>query len=173
MIEILWYGRGGQGAFTAAKIIGTSWVLKDNNNYALAFPSFGPERRGAPMRAFTKLDKKPIHDREEIKKSDYIVYLDDTLFDESVLESLKPNGKVILNTRHHYSHPQIITADASLIAKKILKRPITNTAMLGVLSAVCPDIAFEDIEEGIIQNMPVKLAGNNILAARAAKEVLA
>ncbi|MBO4365516.1 MAG: 2-oxoacid:acceptor oxidoreductase family protein, partial [Eggerthellaceae bacterium] len=49
MIEILWHGRGGQGAFTAAKLLGAAFCM-EQGNYALAFPSFGPERRGAPMR---------------------------------------------------------------------------------------------------------------------------
>ena len=52
MIEILWSGRGGQGAFTAAKILGTAWSLQSEHNFAPALPSFGPERRGALIRAF-------------------------------------------------------------------------------------------------------------------------
>ena len=52
MIEVLWHGRGGQGAFTAARLLGAAASLSEGR-YALAFPSFGPERRGAPMRAFT------------------------------------------------------------------------------------------------------------------------
>ncbi len=77
MTEILWHGRGGQGAFTAARLLGDAYSLKDNA-YALAFPSFGPERRGAPIRAFTKLDKKPIGNRSEITRSNYSIFLDDT-----------------------------------------------------------------------------------------------
>ncbi|MDR0615508.1 MAG: 2-oxoacid:acceptor oxidoreductase family protein [Synergistaceae bacterium] len=73
MIQILWHGRGGQGAFTAARLLGTAWVLR--GSYALVFPSFGPERRGAPVRAFTKLDTKPVVDRSEIKHPDFIIDL--------------------------------------------------------------------------------------------------
>nr|WP_316613445.1 2-oxoacid:acceptor oxidoreductase family protein [uncultured Ruminococcus sp.] len=54
MTEILWHGRGGQGAFTAARLLGDAYSLKDNA-YALAFPSFGPERRGAPTRPYARL----------------------------------------------------------------------------------------------------------------------
>lgn len=57
MIEITFRGRGGQGAFTASKIIGNACVKQDNL-YSLAFPTFGPERRGAPVSAFTKIDTK-------------------------------------------------------------------------------------------------------------------
>ena len=54
MIDVLWHGRGGQGAFTAAKLLGAAYAVR--GSYSIAFPSFGPERRGAPVRAFTKLD---------------------------------------------------------------------------------------------------------------------
>ncbi|MDR1131325.1 MAG: 2-oxoacid:acceptor oxidoreductase family protein [Oscillospiraceae bacterium] len=73
MIQVLWKGRGGQGAFTAARLLGAAWVLR--GGYALAFPSFGPERRGAPMRAFTKLDGKPVVDRSEIITPDFTLDL--------------------------------------------------------------------------------------------------
>ena len=65
MIEIRWHARGGQGAFTASKLFGETIALHENR-YALAFPSFGPERRGAPVLAFTKIDDQKIRDRSEI-----------------------------------------------------------------------------------------------------------
>jgi pyruvate ferredoxin oxidoreductase gamma subunit len=73
MIQVLWKGRGGQGAFTAARLLGAAWVGK--GGYALAFPSFGPERRGAKVRAFTKLDDKPVVDRSEIIEPDFTLDL--------------------------------------------------------------------------------------------------
>ena len=100
MTEILWHGRGGQGAFTAARLLGDAYSLKDNA-YALAFPSFGPERRGAPIRAFTKLDQKPIGNRSEITKSNYSIFLDDTLFSAKSFRELKQNGKILLNTKNN------------------------------------------------------------------------
>ena len=92
MTEILWLGRGGQGAFTAAKLLGAAYTA-DGGRYALAFPSFGPERRGAPVRAFTKLDTKPVLDRSQTEKADYIVVLDDTLYSLSSISSLKRTEK--------------------------------------------------------------------------------
>ena len=69
MTEIIWHGRGGQGAFTASRLLGEAYTLREGGGYALAFPSFGPERRGAPIRAFTKLDAGEIRRRrgEEIR----------------------------------------------------------------------------------------------------------
>ncbi len=101
MTEILWHGRGGQGAFTAARLLGDAYSLRDNA-YALAFPSFGPERRGAPIRAFTKLDEKPIGNRSEITRSNYSIFLDDTLFSEKSFRELKQNGIILLNTKKHF-----------------------------------------------------------------------
>ena len=83
MTEILWHGRGGQGAFTAARLLGAAYVAESDGFYALAFPSFGPERRGAPIRAFTKLSDSPVGDRSQVVRADYSIYLDDTLFTDA------------------------------------------------------------------------------------------
>jgi len=172
MIELLFHGRGGQGAFTAARILGTAWVLKNDQSFALAFPSFGPERRGAPVRAFVKLDTKTINSRSEIQKSDFVIYLDDTLFDESSLPALKENGQVIINSAKKYSNPQIIAIDGGKIALDILKLPITNTVMLGALCAVCAEITLPEIEKAITTTMSKRLVDGNIAVVRAAREAL-
>ena len=104
MYEFLWHGRGGQGAFTAARLLGAAYSLKKDGNYALAFPSFGPERRGAPIRAFTKLDTKKVGNRAEIEKADFAVYLDDTLFNDDAFLELKENGKIILCTKKIFTN---------------------------------------------------------------------
>ncbi|MDO4893754.1 MAG: 2-oxoacid:acceptor oxidoreductase family protein, partial [Eubacteriales bacterium] len=144
MTEILWHGRGGQGAFTAARLLGDAYSLKDNA-YALAFPSFGPERRGAPIRAFTKLDKKPIGNRSEITRSNYSIFLDDTLFNEKSFRELKQNGIILLNTKKTFEDPRVITLDGDGIAARILGLPITNTILLGAFAAVSGEITLEDI----------------------------
>ena len=83
MTEIRWHGRGGLGAFTAARLLGCAVSLFEGK-YALAFPSFGPERRGAPVFAFTRIDDKAITDRSEVVSCDCAVVLDDTLFGDPV-----------------------------------------------------------------------------------------
>ena len=149
MIEILWHGRGGQGAFTAARLLGAAYAIK--GNYALAFPSFGPERRGAPIRAFTKLDDKPIGNRSETEKADFSIFLDDTLFSDAAFNELKPESIILLNTKKHFENNRIFTIDANTIAEEILKRPITNTIMLGAFAAISGKISFDDISEAIRQ----------------------
>ena len=97
MTEIRWHGRGGLGAFTAARLLGCAVSLYEGK-YALAFPSFGPERRGAPVFAFTRIDNKPITDRSEVVECDIAIVLDDTLFGDPVRNGLKPGATVIVNT---------------------------------------------------------------------------
>ena len=162
MTEILWHGRGGQGAFTAARLLGDAYSLKDNA-YALAFPSFGPERRGAPIRAFTKLDKKPIGNRSEITRSN-------TLFNEKSFRELKQNGIILLNTKKTFEDPRVITLDGDGIAARILGLPITNTILLGAFAAVSREITLEDINKAIRQTMPKRLHEKNIAAVKAAFE---
>lgn len=169
MTEILWHGRGGQGAFTAARLLGDAYSLKDNA-YALAFPSFGPERRGAPIRAFTKLDKKPIGNRSEITRSNYSIFLDDTLFNEKSFHELKQNGIILLNTKKTFEDPRVITLDGDGIAARILGLPITNTILLGAFAAVSGEITLEDINKAIRQTMPKRLHEKNIAAVKAAFE---
>lgn len=128
IIEILWHGRGGQGAFTAARLLGAACSFADGR-YALAFPSFGPERRGAPMRAFTKLDRKPVGDRSAVFQADIVIYLDNTLFGEGWEAELKEGGKVLVNTQETFDDPRVVSIDADGISAAILGRVIPNTVL--------------------------------------------
>ena len=169
MIEILWHGRGGQGAFTAARLLGAASALADGR-FALAFPSFGPERRGAPMRALTKLDCAPIGDRSAVSRADFVVYLDETLLDPTpdadgvpaCFAELKSGGRILVNSTRTFDDARIVAIDADGISKSVLGRPIPNTALLGGLAALCDAVSAEDICEAIRQYMPAKLHQGNI-----------
>lgn len=172
MIQILWHGRGGQGAFTASRLLGSAYALKDDSSFALAFPSFGPERRGAPIRAFTKLDRYPIGNRSEIEKADYVIFLDETLFDDSAFDQLKENGKIIVATKKKIKDRRIVTVDAVSIAEEILHLPITNTTMLGAFAALYDGIDLGNINDAIKNNMAPKLVEKNIAAVKAAYDAV-
>lgn len=172
MTEIIWHGRGGQGAFTAARLLGEAYSLRENS-YALAFPSFGPERRGAPIRAYTKLDRKPVGNRSEITKSNYSIFLDDTLFNAKSFHELKQNGKILLNTKKTIDDPRVITLDGDSLAARILGLPITNTILLGAFAAIFDEISLEEIYEAIRLTMPQRLHEKNIAAVKAAYEEVA
>ncbi len=160
MILVRWHGRGGQGAFTAAKLLGAAYS-SDRGRHAIAFPSFGPERRGAPVRAFTKLDNKPLQDRSESKKCDFVVILDDTLYESSYLDDLNENGKLIISSRLKFNDKRILSLDALTIAEEELGAPITNTSMLGALLGVLGDITEEQILKAVEDYMPGKIVEKN------------
>lgn len=160
MIEILWHGRGGQGAFTAARLLGAAASM-EAGAYALAFPSFGPERRGAPVRAFTKIANEPIGDRSAIEHADFVVYLDDTLLGDSWAAELKPGGRVLVNSVRTFDDRRIIAIDANGLSEEVLGRPIPNTVFLGMLSALCESVSESDVIEAIRQYMPPKLHEKN------------
>ncbi len=170
MIEILWHGRGGQGAFTAARLLGAAASLS-GERFALAFPSFGPERRGAPMRAFTKISDAPIGDRSAVSKADFVIYLDGTLLDANWADELKPGGICLVNSADAPADPRLLAIDADGMAKELLGRPIPNTVFLGALTA-CGCVTRDDIEEAIRGYMPAKLHEKNIAVVERASALV-
>ena len=171
MTEILWIGRGGQGAFTAAKLLGAAYAAKGDGAYSLAFPSFGPERRGAPVRAFTKLDNKPVQDRSETEKADYIVILDATLYTPALLEKLRAGGRILINSRTDIDGCITLDADSLAAAEHL---PVVNTVMLGALSGLSGLVSGQEVARAIGTYMPERIREKNLAAARsAAQEVSA
>ena len=169
MKEILWLGRGGQGAFTAAKLLGAAYTIDSDEKYALAFPSLGPERRGAPVRAFTKLDTKPISDRSQTEKADLIVILDDTLYTPRLSELLKDGGKIIINTKNNISGTVSFDAETTAASFRL---PTVNTVMLGLVSGLSGIVSTDEAVSAINGYMPEKIRERNINALlKAAEEV--
>src|SRR5512141_1191217 len=98
MVEIRFHGRGGQGAVTSAEL--TALAAIEEGKYAQAFPSFGPERRGAPVLAFVRISPdQPIRIRSSIIEPDVVDVLDPVLLRiVDVASGLKPEGIIIVNT---------------------------------------------------------------------------
>jgi pyruvate ferredoxin oxidoreductase gamma subunit len=153
MIEIRVHGRGGQGAVTSTELIALAAI--DEGKYAQAFPSFGPERRGAPVMAFARISEKPIRTREKVYRPDLVVVLDPTILKiVDVTSGLKKNGMVILNTSKSEEEirktfgikAKMALVDATEIATKYLGRPITNTTMLGALIKASGVIEIKSME---------------------------
>ena len=91
MIELVFFGRGGQGAVTAAQVLATAAFRE--GKYSQAFPSFGPERRGAPVTAYARIDETPIVDRSQVDRADYLMVLDPkVLKTANPLKMLRKNG---------------------------------------------------------------------------------
>lgn len=178
MIEIRWHGRGGQGAVTSIEMLALAAIKE--GKYAQGFPSFGPERRGAPVAAFNRVDDKRIKVRSAIYEPDVVVVLDASLVGlVNVLEGLKPDGVLIVNTpkspeeigKELNFNGAVATVDASKIAWQELGVPITNTTMLGALVKVVDLIKAKSLEAPLEERFG-RLAPKNINALkRAYKEV--
>lgn len=98
MIEIRWHGRGGQGAKTASHVLAAAAL--NAGRWVQAFPEYGPERSGAPVRAYDRLDGRPVRRRSPVTRPHVAVVLDDTLLDEvDVVAGLRPGGIVIVNSK--------------------------------------------------------------------------
>jgi len=140
MIEVRWHGRGGQGAVTSVEMLALAAI--EEGKYAQGFPSFGPERRGAPVAAFNRIDNKQIKVRSGVYDPDVVVVLDPSLVGlVNVTGGLKPDGILIVNTGKSPEEIKeeigfdgaVATVDAARIAWDELGVPITNTTMLGAV----------------------------------------
>ncbi|MFN3527703.1 MAG: 2-oxoacid:acceptor oxidoreductase family protein [Candidatus Altarchaeaceae archaeon] len=164
MKQITFYGRGGQGAVTAAEILAIAAFY--DNKIAQAFPAFGVERRGAPVYAFCKIDSKEIRSREQVYNPDYIIVLDSSLMKNL---NVKENQKVIVNSEKDYEK-NIFSVDATKIALETLGVPIVNTAMLGAFCAT-GEISIDSLKKAIKEKFENKAEKNLIAAEKAYNEL--
>jgi pyruvate ferredoxin oxidoreductase gamma subunit len=153
MIEIRFHGRGGQGAVTSVELLALAAI--NEGKFAQGFPSFGPERRGAPVLAFSRVDKRHIRLRCKIVAPDVVVILDPSLIRiQKPTADLKENGVIVLNTnkspeeirREYGFRHRLALVDANKIAKEVLGVPITNTTMLGALLKATGVVAVDSLE---------------------------
>ncbi|MCX8182002.1 MAG: 2-oxoacid:acceptor oxidoreductase family protein [Candidatus Methanomethyliaceae archaeon] len=174
MLEIRWHGRGGQGSVTAAEILATAAI--NEGKYSQAFAAFGPERRGAPVLAFTRIDDNEILLRTQIYEPDIVVVLDHHLSEgDDVGEGLKNGGIIVLNStyppeKYAKKFPnarRVATVDATGIAIKELGTPVTNTAILGALVKATGIVKLESVEEVIRERIKTH-SEKNVAAVRSA-----
>lgn len=169
MIEIRFHGRGGQGAVTAAEILAKA--VFEEGKYTQAFPSFGVERRGAPVTAFTRISEEPIRRRYQIYEPKYVVVLDETLANVVNLTSgLQKDGAVLINTTRdtipslEEQNIETHTVDATQIALDHIGRNIVNTIMLGYLSARTGVVSLDSLLTTIKSTFKGPVAETNIKA---------
>jgi len=177
MKEIVFYARGGQGAVTAAAVLVAA--LAKEGKYAQAFPFFGGERRGAPVKAFLRIDDKPVTTRSQIYRPDCIIVLDSKLPSSmNVYDGLKQGGIAVFNSHLSPSDiktkvplSKIGTVDANQIADDIfgsMAIPFTNFAMLGAFAAATGWVGLDSIIEASYSKFTGNTAKNNEKSTRAA-----
>ena len=175
MYEIRFHGRGGQGAVMAAQTLAEAAVLQ--GFHAQAFPYFGAERRGAPVKAFARIDRDRISVKSQVYEPDMLVVLDGGLPEiEPIAEGLKPEGRAVINTEvapEEYdlgAAVECVTVDATTIAYEKLKAPIVNTAILGALAKAQEFVGLDSIVQAIQDKFGEKLGERaGMLNAEAAK----
>jgi 2-oxoacid:acceptor oxidoreductase gamma subunit (pyruvate/2-ketoisovalerate family) len=165
--EIRFHGRGGQGVVTAAEVLATATLYEDK--YGQSFPFFGPERRGAPVVSYLRIDDQPIRLRMGIYYPDAVVVLDPQLPNIiNVMAGLKNGGVGIFNSRT--SPPifnlegkarKIASVDATGIALEVIGRPITNMVMLGAFSAATGWLTMDAISKAIKERFSGETAEKN------------
>lgn len=187
-LEIRWHGRGGQGAKTAALLLGEAAMSL--GKYIQAFPEYGPERMGAPVASFNRISDKPIHLHSGITNPSIVLVLDPTLIDSvDVTAGLPEDGKLVINTalppaqirsQLNLKGAKVYTIDASKISKETIGRDIPNTPMLGALVKVSGFLKIDDVIKDLeiklkkkFASKPEIIAGNLDAVKRAHTEVIA
>jgi len=176
LVEIVFHGRGGQGSVTAANLF-VAAALKDGNKGVQAFPFFGAERRGAPVRAFARISGDEIHLRSEIYTPDIVIVLDESIMDMvDVLKGLKKNGRILINTTKNpkdfdFSKKyDVATVDATGIALKheilVGGIPVVNTPILGAVPKILDRVTLKSIQDTVKGKWKGELADKNVKATQ-------
>lgn len=182
MMEIRWHARAGQGAVTAAKSLAET-ALREGK-YVQAAPEYGPERAGAPLRAFNRISEKPIRLHSAVISPQVVVVLDSTLIGiVDITEGTPEDATIIINTPEHAGDMRrrmglkgrkVFTVDATKIALETLGRPIPNTPMMAALVKVTGllklDNILKDIEKTLGKKFVAKIVEGNLQAAKRAYE---
>ena len=155
LTEIRWHGRGGQGVVTAGKLLAETAL--GSGQYFQAFPDYGPERMGAPIKAYTRLSPKPIDLHCQVESPSVVLVLDSTLLGTvPVTEGLLKDGVLLVNTPQSpaeirkitgFKTGKVFTVDASHIAIEEIGREITNTPMIGALARATGIFEIDDLIE--------------------------
>ncbi len=183
--EIIVHGRGGQGAKTTAELLAQAGLKA--GKFVQAFPEFGPERSGAPLRTFVRLADKFIRSHEPIVSPDAVLILDDSLLNtEKVNINIDQAKLVIVNSvklpeeinatlnksdkfRDNFKG-EIVSVDASGIAKKIIGQDRPNTVILGKFASMNDVINIEDVvvafEKKYTKKIGEEMTAKNIEAIR-------
>jgi pyruvate ferredoxin oxidoreductase gamma subunit len=182
LVEVRWHGRGGQGAKTAALLLAEAAIAE--GNYGQAFPEYGPERTGAPVRGYTRISDVPIRIHSAIQNPNVVIVLDQTLLDTiDVTEGASSDSVIIFNTtmtkdqiRKKLKTPnlKIYILNANQIAQEEIGRPIPNTVMLGALMKATGLMQMDTLLNGLTKKFKHKFSqqviDKNIKAVKRAYE---
>ena len=166
LTEIRWHARAGQGAKTASQLL--ALALLRSGRSVQAFPEYGPERRGAPLRAYTRVSDRPIRRHDAIEHPDVVVVLEPSLVREGhVSEGLDPAGCVLLNAERapdELAGTRVLCVPASRIAAE-QGSSFGNIVMVGAVAAALGEPPLEDVQEAAVELLGRKLPADSVRAA--------
>ena len=172
MIQIRWHGRGGQGAITAAKVVAEAAFRSGYGGVVMA-PTFGTERRGAPVSTSLKISREKIRDLSPILAPDIVVVLDHLILNEvDVTASLKPGGLLVINSPrtpqdHKLTDYRVAVANVTKLGIEAgLRKGIVNSGIIGALSKASGLIDIEILLQCIAKEFASRRPENNAESAR-------
>lgn len=175
-IDIRWHGRGGQGAITAAKIVAKAMFQSGYPGVAMV-PTFGTERRGAPVFTSLKISKNKIYDLSPIEEPDIIVVLDHVLLEEgNITNGLKEGGTLVINSpcsleSYHYNGCLVAVCDVNTLSLKAgLPEGMVNSGIIGAFARACDIIGLGILVDAIKEEFQSRRPEQNALAAQLAYE---
>jgi pyruvate ferredoxin oxidoreductase gamma subunit len=163
--EIRWHARAGQGAKTASQLLAVSALHAGKS--VQAFPEYGPERRGAPMRAYTRIDDEPIRRHDSVTTPDVVVVLEPSLLgDNEVTDGLAADGLLLVNSDEPlpgHGH-RVVAVPASRIAQAHGSK-FANLVMVGAVAAAVGDLDADTVADSAVELLGKKGSPQTIRAA--------
>lgn len=179
MVEIRWHGRGGQGTVTAAKVLADACL--SGGRHVQAFPEYGPERAGAPLRAYNRISSHEIRMHCPVLHPQVVSIVDPTLIESAnVTEGVTEDAVFVVNTSKSPQEireklragpkQRVFTVDATKIALECIGRALPNSPMLGALCRVTGlitlDHLLEDVRKSFGKKFAQKIIDGNLEATR-------
>ena len=167
ILEVRWHGRGGQGTVTAAKVFADACL--SGGRYVQAFPEYGPERSGAPLRAYNRISLKELRMHCPVLNPKIVVVADATLLDSiNVLDGAPEDAFLIVNTSKEPAmtrtkvkakdSQKVFTVDATKIAIDCFGRAMPNSPLVGALAKVSGIVSLEAVLEDVKKSFGKKFA---------------
>jgi pyruvate ferredoxin oxidoreductase gamma subunit len=177
MIEIRIHGRGGQGNVAAAYMLATAAF--EVGRFCQAFPSFGAERRGAPVTAFVRIADQALRRRNQVQTPAFLIVQDEALLHvPGVADGLLPGGGILVNSTkdsaaltEHMGKP-VIALPALQLAKKILGKPVPNTALLAAFLTLTGMLPVDALEKAVNRRFKGEIAERNTQLIREAAQMV-
>ena len=174
MIQIRWHGRGGQGAITAAKVVAEA-AFKSGYAGVVMAPTFGTERRGAPVSTSLKISRAKIYDLSPITTPDIVVVLDHLIINEvDVTAGLKPGGLLVINSprpvqEHQLPGYRVAVANVTKLGIEAgLRKGIVNSGIIGVLGKASGLLDIEMLTRCIADEFAARKPEDNAKSAQLA-----